>query len=552
MIDRDIHLAKALLVESNALLRSVAADQLRSLGVSQVTQVSRPRDARLAIEREPFDIVLCSRDFEGSNETGQDLLDELRRENLIPFSTVFIMITSQAAYHEVVEAAEAQLDGILVRPYNATLLGERLMESRRRKRELGDILRALDAGQLESALARALKRFQEQKPFATYCGRLVAELFLRLQRPHDAQLMFERLAQPRRPQWALLGAARAMLAAGDAVQARRALEAILSEDPKCADAHDVLGRICVDQCDFDRALQHYREAAAITPGCLLRTQHAAALAFYQGHAGESLKTLERALGMGVQSKLFDALTLLLMAVLRLDAGDRPGVESMREQLRRYRERFPDSVRLQRMGGAADVLVALAQGQGEAALQALRPLSAQVRDDDFDLEAANTVLMLWSRLPEANRPSAEYQALVEDLAMRFCVSKAIGEVLLAAGRRNELVVAIVRRCQARIAQVAEQAMDLALKGEVEQAVRQLLDAGERARNAKLLELSVQVARRQGAQLAVAAACIERAQQVLATSCSAVNHIAGIQRAGRSPGGLQIRGRAAAESSLVAFA
>ena len=132
MIDRDIHTARALLVEGNALLRSVAAEQLRSLGVGHVSQTSRVRDARLMIERESFDIIVCNREFEGSPDSGQDLLDELRRENQLPHSTVFLMVTSQASYTQVVEAAEAALDGILVRPYTATALSTRLSCERSR------------------------------------------------------------------------------------------------------------------------------------------------------------------------------------------------------------------------------------------------------------------------------------------------------------------------------------------------------------------------------------------------------------------------------------
>ena len=62
MIDRDIHLARALLVESNPLLRSVAAAQLRDVGVGQVAQAPRVKDARLLLERGSFDIVVCNRD----------------------------------------------------------------------------------------------------------------------------------------------------------------------------------------------------------------------------------------------------------------------------------------------------------------------------------------------------------------------------------------------------------------------------------------------------------------------------------------------------------
>lgn len=550
MIDRDIHTARALLVEGNAMLRSVAAEQLRSLGIGHVSQASRVRDARLMIEREPYDIVVCNREFEGSPESGQDLLDELRREHQLPHSTVFLMVTSQASYAQVVEAAEAALDGILIRPYNAAALSARLQEARARKRELADVLRALDSGQTELALARAVKRFQGGQRYGTYCGRLAAELFLTLNRPEDARKLFQKLAEPAGAIWARLGIARALMAASDNTAARKVIQAVLDEDRGCADAHDLLGRILVEQCDFAGALECYREAAGITPGCLLRTQHAGALAFYQGLGDEALKTLERAIGLGVQSKLFDALTLLLLAACRLDRGDKPGVLSMQEQIRRYGERFPDSRRLKRMSAAVAVLAALASGQQDAAVGQLQALSAQTQADDFDLEAANTLLMLWARVPLEHRPAGQHEAVVERIAMRFSISKAIAEVLLASARREEPAVGIVRRCQARVTALSESAMDLSLKDQAEAAVRKLLQAGEEALNAKWLEMAIVIARRNSAHLAGAEALAQQAAQRLARSCQAVNHIAGIQRSGRSPGGLQLRVRQTGAADVAA--
>ena len=541
MIDRDIHLARALLVESNAMLRSVAADQLRNAGVGHISQASRVKEARLLIERESFDIIICNREFEGSDDSGQDLLDELRRENQLPHSTVFLMVTSQASFHQVVEAAEAALDGILVRPYTAALLSQRLAEARHRKRELGDILKALDRGEPEVALARALKRYQEKLPYATYCGRLVAELFLRLERPKDARLIFEKLAQPASAPWARLGQARACVAMGDAASAKQLIQSVLAAEPNTADAHDLMGRILVEQCDFDGALQAYRQAAAITPGCLLRNQHAGALAFYQGQGAEALKLLERSLGLGTQSKLFDALTLLLIAVLRHDASDRPGVASMRDQLVRYRERFPHSRRLGRLVQAAEFLVLAVSAQTGQALLTLQSLSSQSGDDDFDLEAANTTLLLWARLPRDASTQEAHAAVIERLGMRFCTSKAITEVLLASARREASATELVRRCQSRVTALSEQAMDLSLKGQVSQAVELLLDQGARTLNAKWLEMAGLIARRNRDRWPDAEASAQRAAQLLARSCATVSHIAGIQRSGRSPGGLQLRGK-----------
>lgn len=542
MIDRDIHLARALLVESNPLLRSVGAAQLRDVGVGHVSQASRVRDARLMLERERYDIVLCTREFEGSDYSGQDLLDELRREHLLPHSTVFVMVTEQVSYHQVVEAAESALDGFLVRPYTAATLSARLLEARNRKRQLAEVLRALDAGNAEVALAHAVKRVQEQQPYWQYCGRLAGELLLGQQRPEEARRIFERMAQASpKASWPRLGVGRAQAAMGDNGAARKTVAAVLQTDPGAADAHDLMGRILVEQCDFDGALVEYRTAAELTPGCLLRAQHAGALAFYQGRTQDAVAWLERTLHMGVQSKLFDALSLLLIAMLRYDRADAPGVAAMSEQLRQFSLRFPESRRLRRFEQASAALHALLAGTPEPALASARELAAQAGGDDFDLEAANMLLALWARLPEAQRPAAEHEALIDRVALRFCTSKAIAEVLAGSAGRCELALGVIRRAQARVAAATEQAMDLSLKGDPATAARRLLAAGEETLNAKLLEMAGLLVRRHAAAIPDAQALGARATALLQRSCQAVNHIAGIQRSGRSPGGLQLRGQ-----------
>lgn len=543
MIDRDIHLARALLVESNPLLRSVGAAQLRDVGVGQVSTTARVKDARLMLEREQFDIVLCRLEPEEGDISGQDLLDELRRERQLPHATVFIMVTSQASYHQVVEAAEAALDGFLLRPYTAATLSARLLEARNRKRELGDLLRALDSGDLDTALVRAVMRFQEQQPYWVHCGRIAAELLLTMGRSEDARSLFDRLAKGTGVgHWAHLGVARALLALGDLAAARSAVAQVLATDSNAADAHDLMGRIQVEQCDFEGAMLAYRSAAELTPGCLLRLQHAGALAFYQGRAEEASNWLERTLGLGVQSKLFDTLSLVLVAMLRYDRGDVGGVASITSQLRKFSERCPNSKRVQQFVQAAEMLKALLGGQTEAALCTLRALTAGAAGEQHDLESAALLLALWARVPEAQRPVAEHAAMVEREALRFCTGKTVGEVLVAAARRAEPATGLIRGAQQRVSVATQQAMEMSMRGKPEVAAQALLTLGEQTLNAKLLEMTVLLVRRHGDALGADQTLGERAEDLLRRSCHGGNHIAGIRRSGRSPGGLQLRGRA----------
>jgi len=546
MVDRDIHLARALLVDGNTMLRSTTATQLRDAGVGQVSTAGRIRDARLMLEQEHFDIVVCTREFEDSKESGQDLLDELRRENLLPQSTVFLMVSNQVAYHQVVEAAEAALDGLLVRPFTAATLAQKLQEARLRKRELADVLKALDAGETQLAFAHAIKRFQAGLPFGTYCGRLAAELLIGMGRVDDARRLFEKLFERTQSTWALLGKARAELGGGDKNAASRTLTEVLKKDPQAADAHDLMGQILVERGDFNAALDQYLAAAKLTPGCLLRAQSAGSLAFFQGQRVSARLWLERTLAMGMQSKLFDELTLILIAFLRFEDKDIVGVATLHRQLRQLSGSSPESTRLRRLEAVAQVLSLAVSGNDAQSEQALTLLSQQIGADDFDLEAANLVLALWTRTRAAAAGSSDHLAVLEAVGMRFCTNRAVAEVLMAAAGRSEATDTVVRQCQGRVMELSESAMAKAMDGKAVLALPELLAEAERTLNSKLLELVVLIAKRHqqtAPELEVLAA---KAAAIQLRCGKASGHIAGLQRnGGRSAGALQLRGKAAQE-------
>lgn len=541
MLDPDIHLARALLIEGNPLLRSITTSQLRDAGIGQVVPCSRVRDARLLLERERYDIVICDREFEGSDISGQDLLDELRREQLLPYSTVFLMVTSSATYAQVVEAAESALDGFLIRPYTAAALTERLLEARNRKRLLSDVMKALEAGELETAFARALRRFQERQPYGLYCGRLAAELLLRLGRPEDAAKVFQRLNEPQPYTWARLGLARAELSCGRVAAARGIIDDILAKDPACADAQDLLGRTLVERSDFDGAYRAYKAASEQTPGCLLRTQHAGALAFFLGHHREAMTLLMRARGMGMQSRLFDALSLFLLALLQFDAKDSEALRETVHLIASFPRRYADSRRLARIEEAAKVLLLCRSGTHTDALERFSQLASAAQDEAFDIEGAQVVLCLWVRLPGEVHRDADAGRWAEAIGLRFCTSKALAEFFVAAAQGHPVVSSAIRQSQARINAMAEEAMESCLSGQVAVALEKLLEAGRSTRNARLVELTAALAQKHAQALEEPwrERLVAEAQSLALRYAPGVSHIAGIQRSSRSPGGLMLR-------------
>lgn len=538
-IDRDIHQAKALIIDANPTSRSVLAAQLRDLGVQQVRQMSRVQDARLALEETAYEIVLCELTFEGAPMSGQDLLDELRREQLLPYSTVFILVTGEATYAQVQEAAEATVDGYLVKPYSGVVLAERLAEARRRKRTLKPIYEAIQTREFARAAALSEVRFAARESYWTFAGQVAAELWLRADQPAQAMKVYNTVVAEKPTSWAKAGVARSRLAMGELAAARRLLESLVREAPDYADAHDLLGRLLVEQGEFGPALECFRTASTLTPGCLLRMQHRGTVAFYQGRKDEALQQIERTIALGRKSKLFDALCLVLIGLLKFDHRDSRGVGGVMDQVVSMSESFNGSTRLARIRRLLEGLAAIQARRPDEALAIARELAAEVMSPGFDLEAAALTISLWVRLPTGEVPLKEFDALMRKASLRFCVSKACTEVLASSADALEGAVETVRNCHTVVNNVAEQALNKSLSGEAAMAVDMLLQQGEFTRNAKLIDMAGAVARRHAKHVPDVENVQDRVKTMQDAFCAPLTHIAGVRRSARMPGGVVLR-------------
>lgn len=538
-LDHDIHTCRALVVDGNPTSRSVLTAQLRDFGVGTVVQTGRVREARTILENRQFDIVLCDYHFDGSDMSGQDLLDELRREQLLPFSTVFVMVTGEASYARVTEAAESALDGYLLKPHTATSLGERVREARQRKRVLRHVFEAMERGDYGAAAQLCQARFDRRAHYWLYAARIGAELYLRLEKHAEAQKLYAAVVEARALPWAKLGIARTQLASGDTAQARRTLDALIGEMPQYADSYDVLGRTLVEQGDMQAAFDIYNKAAELTPGSVTRLLHAGTLAFYAGQSEQALKSLDRACVIGVASKMFDDHALVLLALLQFDARDGKGLQRTADHLARRLERQPESPRLRRFAAVMAAIRAMFDKKVGETMRMVRELTDSVDTPEMDMEHAGSVIALWARLNSQEIQLDEMPGQVRRVAQRFCVSRASMEMLLASAQQTEPAAGIIREAYASIASMAEQAMGHALNGAPGHAVKMLLVQGAETRNAKLIELAGLVAQRHHEKIDDIAALQAEARELTQRYCSNGAQLIGAKTGGRSAGGLRLR-------------
>lgn len=537
LIDDKIQDASVLIIDSNAASRSLMSAQMRDLGVVSIKQATRVSDARVMLEHKAYDIVLCDYHFDGSEVSGQDLLDELRREQLLPYSTVFVMITAEATYARVAEAAEAALDAYLIKPYTTDSLAERLAQARQRKRVLKEIFEAIERQDFETAAAYCMQRFEAKAQFWLYAARIGAELLLRLNRFEDARKLYDAIIEARTVPWARLGVARTELSTGNAAAARRTLETLIGDMPGYADSYDVMGRVQMEQGEIAEALKTYRMAASLTPGCILRLQRCGTLAFYAGQRSEALKMLESTMAGGLRSKMFDMLSLVLIGILRFDAKDSKGFKYAHDAMLQELDRKPKEQRLRRFEQMFNGLRCLLDRKTGSALALARQFSNQaLQEEDFDLEAASLLVGLWVRLAAQDLELEEMMPVLTRIGLRYCTSKSSTEVLVAMTEGHSAAAVELRGCHTRIFGIAETAMRHSMRGTARVGVELLIQQGESTRNAKLIDMASLVLKRHAEKIDDAQILTEQIQSLQAHYVLPMGSLTGRNRAA---GGLALR-------------
>ena len=537
-MEDDFSNCTALVVDGNPNSRSILVAQMRELGMRFVAQSTRTVDARKQLESQRFDFVLCEMHFADESTSGQDLLDDLRRNHLLPFHTVFIMITGEATYTKVAEAAESALDGYLLKPHKAVHLAERLQVARVRKLSLQEIFDAIDAQEFERAAALCMERFESKGLFWLYAARVGAELLLRLERYDDAQALYQAVVAAKTLPWAKLGVARTQVEAGRLVQATTTLEKLIGEDASFVDAYDVMGRAQFELGQFDKALTTYKLAASLTPSSITRLQNAAMMTFYAGEHAEASRLLDRTTRMGLESKMFDPQTLVLLALTRLEIEDRRGLQRCQDDFARLIEKMPDNKRLRRLAGFADVVSALQRQETASVLAALSGLAGGITHPDFDFESAGNLLAVLTQARLRNLHFSDADRTVQTLGQRFCSNRSVTELLASCAVGHAPYAERIRNAQTEVLELAEAAVAHSMAGNLDAAVQTLLTHAATTLNVRLIDNAYQLLMKNGSSLPDFEALKARALELRALA-GAGNRRATLGNQKRQAGGVMLR-------------
>ena len=267
-----------LLIEDSQTMRVWLRNTIANAGGTKIDVSDSYHDALYRIRnRGNYDVVLCDYILSDTRD-GQQLLEEVRRQKLLPQSTIWIMITGERKYEQVFSAVELAPDDYLIKPISPDMLHVRLGKAWDRRQALKGPTDLFDAGRFGEALEVCRRSSLDNPRHSSGFQRIAGECMLQMEHFQEAYDHFESILtdRPVLP-WAKLGKARAFFHLDRYDETAAIIEELIHDNPDYLHAHDLLAKVHERKGDLEatkallklvleknpKSLQRQREIARI-------------------------------------------------------------------------------------------------------------------------------------------------------------------------------------------------------------------------------------------------------------------------------------------------
>lgn len=114
---------KILVVDDFSTMRRIIRNLLRDLGFENVSEADDGNTALPMLRRGGFDFLVTDWNMPGM--TGMELLQEVRADDGLN-SLPVLMVTAEAKREQIIAAAQAGVNGYIVKPFTAVTLKEKI------------------------------------------------------------------------------------------------------------------------------------------------------------------------------------------------------------------------------------------------------------------------------------------------------------------------------------------------------------------------------------------------------------------------------------------
>lgn len=475
-----------LIIDDSATMRAWLRTAVADAGGKQIDQSINYNDALYRIRtRGDYNVVLCDY-FLSDTRDGQQLLEEVRRARLLPPTSVWLMITGESSYEQVVSAAELTPDDYLLKPITPALFNERLAKAWDRRQTLGDATSLFEQGQYGAAMQLALETLKKRPRYAQGFQRLIGDCLLHEEHFREAADFYRGLlaAQADLP-WAKLGLAKAVFHLDRNDETRAILTELMASTPDYFQAHDLMAKVYEREGNLEATKEMLKTVLKKNPKALGRHREVVRVAVATGDEASAVEAYEMMHTHGKGSSFLAPGDFCAYAGLLAKSADKGAInklEALSNNLRDYHRENPaftfsdKSVRYS---------AAKRAGNSEAAKAAYKEMQeqrAKLQADGVELDREQTMTLLDAAVDAGDKETSLNVAaeLYTDHVGNQGMVGRINE-LMARGGMQEKSEELVRRATERLKELNLGAVRLANEGRMLEAVDEFIRLADTNRN-----------------------------------------------------------------------
>ncbi len=296
----DLKGKKVLVIDDFDEMRNLVRGMVEPLRPDIIVTARNGNEAIEQMEKTPFDIVFCDYNL-GKGKDGQQILEEARHRSLLPYSTIFMMITAESTSEMVMAAIDYFPDDYISKPFTKTLLLKRLDKICSKKVDLDVISVAFENKDYGRALKLCEHKLNEQPNGQTELLKTKGELLCRLGQLEAAEKFYAGLLEQRDLPWAKLALGEIYFTKKLYFEAEETFESLINDNPANMSAHDSLAKTYEKIGDLRRCQNILNIAVEKSPKSLLRQRKLAEVAFKNSDYEASETAYGRAIAEGKYS-----------------------------------------------------------------------------------------------------------------------------------------------------------------------------------------------------------------------------------------------------------
>lgn len=464
-----------LIVDDHPHVRSMLREMLTSSGADEIESVKTGEEALEAMARQKPDIVLCDYNL-GEGKDGQQVLEEAREHDLLPLTSIFVLVTAENTLSMVMGVVEHEPDAYLTKPFTRIELQTRLRRLQQKKARFRKIARAMERREYQ----RAIQLCDE----GTAAGDRDRMDLLRIKgealaRAHDyprAEAHYRAVLDERELPWAQLGLGQALIQQQRHEEAIQVLQRAIAIKPHFVAALDAMARAQLAQGEADKAEQTLQQAVALSPKNLRRQKALARAAVDNGHLEIAEQAYKAVLKEGRHSMFGSPADFGGLAEVYLEQGHSGEASKLLGRMRRQYEGADTAAELQM--AVVDSQVNARTGNKEAAKTAMARAVALFEANPAALsrEEAMNLAQSCFKLGDTQAGTSLLQHVVranhEDEAMLDRARAMFADAGLKD--HGEAVIEEERKAMIRL---NNEAVDLAKAGQLKDSVALLLRASQ---------------------------------------------------------------------------